>query len=210
MKFIKLMFPLGKISVVFYFIHLFLGQYLWKEYNWITTDISSLTADGAPNAELLRIFTLIYGFCFVLFTFGAVIKSFKDYGLILRIGFSIFFLMAITSAVGYNLFPLSADKNLMNFQNKMHLIVTIIVVITTMLSLYLISFGFLKRENTKTIGKITLLAAIIITISGAFNPIVLTKGWDVLGLTERIVIFTLQFYVFYLSFVFSRPNNCRF
>ena len=62
-KILKLGFPLGMASVAVYFIHVFVGQALWPEYDPITMDISSLTAEGAPNAGLLRVFTSIYGTC---------------------------------------------------------------------------------------------------------------------------------------------------
>ena len=99
MKYSDKLVPLGMISVLLYFTHVFLGQMLWKEYNPITTDISSLTAEGAPYANLLRVFTLFYGICFVLFAVGLVIKSFKKYHLITKIGYIIFLLMAIVSVI---------------------------------------------------------------------------------------------------------------
>lgn len=42
------LFPLGMVGVLFYLAHTITGRILWKGYNPITTDISSLTADGAP------------------------------------------------------------------------------------------------------------------------------------------------------------------
>ncbi len=58
-KFESLTMPLGMIGVIFYLLHTLLGQLLWPDYNPITTDISSLTAVGAPNRTLLLIFTTI-------------------------------------------------------------------------------------------------------------------------------------------------------
>lgn len=109
--------PLGMLGVVFYFTHVICGQLLWKAYNPVTTDISSLTADGAPNTELLRMFTLIYAVCTVLFSSGMVIQAFKKYHMLLKIGFLFFLAMELTSAVGYNLFPLTANETQLNFQN---------------------------------------------------------------------------------------------
>lgn len=53
--------PFGMIGAIFYMLHAILGQLLWSEYNPITMDISSLTAVGAPNRDLLMIFSSIYG-----------------------------------------------------------------------------------------------------------------------------------------------------
>ncbi len=171
MKFVKWLMPLGMISAVVYIIHVFLGQMLWKEYNPITTDISSLTAVGAPNAGLLRIFTTIYGVCFLLFATGMVIRAWREYHTLTKIGYTIFFMMAMTTVVGYNLFPLTGDKTVMNFQNLMHIIVTVVVVFTTIFSVFFIAFGYLRQENFKSLGTICLIAAVLITVFGAFNPV---------------------------------------
>ncbi len=199
--------PLGMISAIAYFAHVFVGQILWEGYNPITTDISSLTAVGAPNKELLNIFTTIYGICFLLFIIGMVAKAFKEYHLITRIGYVIFLVMAITTVVGYRLFPLTGDKTVMNFQNTMHIVVTVIVVFTTISSFFFIGFGYLKKEKLKPLGIICLIMAVFLTLCGALNPIGMAQEWNILGLTERLVIFPLQAFVFFLSFIYTSSNK---
>lgn len=203
MKLLKWLMPLGMISAIVYFTHVLLGQWLWQDYNPLTMDISSLTAAGAPNADLLRIFTLIYGLCFLLFAGGMVIKSFKEYHRLTRIGYLIFMIMALASVIGYSLFPLSGDKTNMSFQNMMHIIVTVIVVFTTIFSFYFIAFGYLRQENLRSLGAICLTAAVLITVFGLSNPIGMAMQLNILGLTERLVIFTLQAFVFFLSFIYT-------
>lgn len=195
------------ISAVVYFFHVFLGQLLWKEYNPLTMDISSLTAVGAPDADLLRIFTMIYGICFLLFAAGMMIKAFREYHWLTKIGYIIFFIMATASVVGYSLFPLSGDKTVMSFQNMMHIVVTVIVVFTTIFSFFFIAFGYLRKENLKTLGVICLISAVLITVFGVFNPIGMALQLNILGLTERLVIFTLQIFVFFLSFIYTSNNK---
>lgn len=207
MKLIKCLMPLGMVSVVAYFIHVFLGQILWPEYNPITMDISSLTATGAPNAGLLNVFTTIYGVLFLLFVVGMVIKSFQEYHAITKVGYIIFLIMALTTVVGYRLFPLTEDKTVMNFQNTMHIVVTVIVVFTTISSFFLIGFGYLKKDGLKVLGRICIVMAILITAFGALNPIGMANIWNILGLTERMVIFPLQIFVFFLSFIYTFKNN---
>ena len=207
MKHPKLLMPLGMVSAIAYFVHVFLGQALRPEYNPITTDISSLTALGAPNAALLNVFTSIYSICFLLFVIGILTEAFKKYHAITKIGYVIFLVMAITTVVGYKLFPLTGDKTEMTFQNMMHIVVTVIVVFTTIFSFFFLSYGYLKQENLKVLGLVSLTTALLITVFGALNPIGLANEWNILGLTERLVIFTLQLFVFFLSFVYTfRPS----
>lgn len=195
------------IGVLFYFSHTILGNILWTEYNPITTDISSLTADGAPNASLLRILTLIYGICMLLFVGALIKKSFKEYNKLLRVGYIILTIMQFTSLFGYSLFPLEGDKTEMTFQNTMHIVVTVIVVFTTIASSFLIAFGYLKQNKMKSLGQFSLVIAILITIFGLFNPISMNLQLNILGLTERLVIYTIQIFIFSLSYYYTFFDN---
>lgn len=199
----KYLYPLGMVGVIFYFLHTILGNILWEEYNPITTDISSLTAQGAPNAQLLRVMGLIYGICMILMVIALVIKAFNSYRGMLKAGFIILLIMQLTSAIGYGLFPLTGDKTEMNFQNLMHIMVTVIVVFTTIASSFMIALGYLKQENMKKLGRIALVFAILITLFGMFNPISMAMQLNILGLTERLVIYTIQVFMFILSYYYT-------
>ena len=199
--------PLGMIGVVAYMIHIILGNILWHEYNPITTDISSLTADGAPNSSLLRIFTTIYGICMILFTLGMIVKSLKKYHLATRVGYTILLGMEVISLFGYSALPLVGDKTVMNFQNMMHIAVTVAVVITTISSAFTLAYGYLSQEKMKNLGKFILIMAIIITLCGMMNPISMLMKLNIMGLTERLVIYSLQILIFVLSFYYTRCDK---
>ncbi len=199
--------PLGMIGVIAYLIHTILGQILWNSYNPITTDISSLTAVGAPNRELLLIFTYIYGISMLLFLVGLIVKAFRKYHFSLKTGYIIMFIMQLVSFVGYSLFPITGDKTEMNLQNLMHIIVTVIVVFTTIASSYFLSYGYLKQKNK--LGKFILIMAIVITITGLTNPIGMGLELNILGLTERLVIYSLQFMIFVISAYYTFNKSER-
>lgn len=203
----RYLMPLGMIGVLFYFAHTILGNILWAEYNPITMDISSLTAEGAPNAELLKIFGFVYGICMVLMVAALISKAFTEYKGMLRAGYIILMVMQLTSLFGYSLFPLTGDKTEMNFQNMMHIIVTVIVVFTTIASSFLISFGYLKLQRLKKLGKVTLLMAVLIFVFGMFNPISMSLQLNILGLTERLVIYSIQALMFMLSYYYTFMEN---
>jgi hypothetical protein len=203
----KIFMSLGMVGVLIYITHTTLGRILWKEYNPITMDISSLTAEGAPNAQLLRILTVFYGICMILFIMALIKKSFSEYHSLLKAGYIVLLIMQITSVFGYNLFPISGDKTEMNFQNMMHIIVTVIVVFTTIASSFLIAFGYLKQEKMKGLGKFALVMAILITVFGVLNPISMSLKLNILGLIERLVIYTIQTFMFTLSYYYTFKEN---
>lgn len=206
-KIYKGFMSLGMIGALFYIAHTILGQILWKAYNPITTDISSLTAEGAPNRNILSIFCNVYSVCMILFLIALIKKAFNEYNFMCKIGYILLMIMQLTSTFGYSLFPLSGDKTVMNFQNFMHIIVTIIVVFTTITSSFLIALGYLKQKNTEHLGKISLIMAILITIFGAAVPISMNLKINILGLTERLEIYTIQIFMIILSYNYTFIKN---
>lgn len=205
----RLTMPMGMVGAVFYLCHTFIGQLLWPEYNPITTDISSLTAVGAPNRNLLMIFTTIYGVATIIFVIGMISNSFRKYQFTVRTGWIIFLVMNIVSIFGYSLFPLTGDKIQMTFNNLMHIAVTVIVVFTTITAGFVLAVGYIKQEKMKRLGTFILVMAIVITITGLFNPIGIANNWNILGLTERAVIYSLQLLMFVISayYTFSKAQK---
>ena len=203
----KVLMPLGMVGVVSYMFHIILGNILWSQYNPITMDISSLTAVGAPNENLLRVFTTIYGICMILFVLGMVIKSARKYHLATRVGYTVLLGMEVISLFGYAAFPLVGDKTVMNFQNIMHLAITVAVVATTIASAFILAYGYITQEKMQKLGKFILIMAIIITLCGMMNPICISMGLNIMGLTERLVIYPLQMMMFALSFYYTKYDK---
>ncbi|MBZ9571634.1 DUF998 domain-containing protein [Methanobrevibacter sp. TMH8] len=202
MDFEKFLMPFGMIATIFYFFHVFLGQIIWEGYNPITTDISTLTAVGSPNVELLSIFTFFYGLFLIFFSIGMVVKFFRGNNNLIKIGCSLLLIMSVISFIGFAFFPLSVDKTAINFQNMMHIIITGIVVVLTISYQFFIAFGFLK-DKFKALGLISLILAILTVLFGFLTPLSLSFGLNIIGLTERLVIFTILIYIFFLSMVYT-------
>lgn len=208
-KFERIAIPLGMVGILFYLMHTILGRILWAGYNPVTMDISSLTAEGAPNAGLLRVLTTIYGLLMIVFSVGMVLKAFRKFGGLVRAGSVTLLVMEVVSMFGYMLFPLSGDKTVLTFGNLMHIIVTALVVLTTIACGFLLAAGFLKREKLTGLGRFTLVMAIVITLTGMTTPIGMASGWNLLGVTERLSIYSLQTMLFVLSayFTFSKAEG---
>lgn len=203
----RFLMPLGMVGVIFYLAHTILGNILWSEYNPITMDISSLTADGAPNQSILRVFTMIYGICMVLFILGMIIKSDRKYHLGTRTGYVVLLGMEVISLFGYTAFPLIGDNTVMNFQNMMHMAVKVVVVVTTIVSGFTLAYGYLVQEKIKNLGKFILIMAIIITLCGMINLISMVIGLNILELTEILVTYSLHTLIFVLSFYYTKCDK---
>jgi hypothetical protein len=189
----------GAFSAVVYLAHVVLGGILWPEYSHIVNTISELTADGAPNAPLLRVFTTVYGVLAVVFAVSLLL-AFRALKVrkAAKIGAILLIIMEVASLVGYGLFPLS-DSTEMNVQNIGHIAVTVIVVLTTVTCGFFIGAGLLKTESCKKLGVFMLICASVMVAAGLMSPVTLATGWPVAGLVERFNIFTLQLWIFVLS-----------
>ncbi len=139
---VKLIPLLGISSVIFYFLHVILGEIFYEGYNPLAQAISDLTASNSPSRNIARIFSTFYGICAVSFSIGLFAYLRNKINKVVTVSLFIFCIMNIISFFGYTFFPLSEPGYANTFQDKMHMIVTVSVVVLTIASLVLYSVGF--------------------------------------------------------------------
>lgn len=195
----------GAASAAVYMVHVIMGGLLWDGYSHVRQTISELTGNGAPDAEMLRAFTIGYGILAVIFSV-VVYVLFRKYQVhkIAQFGAVLLLVMHTASLIGYSLFPLEQGGEVLTFGNFMHLATTAIVVIATVGALFAIGYGLWLTKNFRGIGLYTLLSAIVIVLAGVATPIVLNNELPYAGLVERVIIFTLQLWVLVLSLYLYR------
>lgn len=201
----------GIAGAAFYTLHVVLGGLLWQGYNHLTQTISELTGKGAPNAELLRVFTTVYGVLMIAFSVTMLVNfaALKVNRLAVT-GAVLVVIMETVSLIGYGLFPLDQSETVNNLQNMMHIVVTAVVVLCTIGSGYFTGIGLLKTRGMKGMGIFVIVCSVIITVFGAFTPIAMANNLPFAGLTERINIFTLQIWLSVLSvFLFVRTGKSK-
>jgi len=105
--------------------------------------------------------------------------------------------MTFVSFFGYMFFPLSQAGFAGTFNDKMHLVVTILVVLFTIVSLILFFIGFLKTSNFKYLGIISIctFAALLIGVM-LINK--LPKIY--FGIAERVNVYSIKIFTGILSF----------
>ena len=153
---------------------------------------------------MFRVSTTIYGICMILFMLGMVIKSSRKYHLATRVGYTVLLGMEVIYLFGYASFPIVADDTVMNFQNVMHLAITVSVVVTTITSAFILAYGYITQEKMQKLGKFILIMAIIITLCGVINAICISMVLNIMGLTEKLVVYLLHMMIFVLSFYYTK------
>jgi hypothetical membrane protein len=104
--------------------------------------------------------------------------------------------MAAVSFFGYAFFPLSDSGYAGSVQDRMHILVTVLVVVFTIFSLLLFCIGFFRTEKYKSIGIISLCAFIFLA-AGAVLVNIVPKEY--FGVAERVNIYTVIIYTCILS-----------
>ncbi|OFX85139.1 MAG: hypothetical protein A2W99_07035 [Bacteroidetes bacterium GWF2_33_16] len=195
----KILLFSGIMAVIIYVLHVVIGGFLWKGYSHLHQPISDLTATGAPNKALLMIFTMIYGVLAIVFAVSFTIFESKKYHKFVFWGGVLFILLHIIS-VSYGFFPQDLPGATATYLGKMHIVVTAFIVPFTILTPFLIGFGFIKEPNWKTFGVYSIITGILILFFGGASGIFFAQKWPYFGLIERLNIGILQVWTFCFSY----------
>jgi len=193
---VKLIPLLGILSVILYFLHVILGEIFYEGYNPLAQAISDLTASNSPSKNIARLFSTLYGICAVTFSAGFFAYLKNKINKVLTVSSFIFCIMNTISFLGYTFFPLSESGYANTFQDKMHLIVTVSVVLLTIVSLVLFSIGFFRAKVHKWLGVIS-ICTLLVLMAGAMLINVMPKEY--FGVAERINIYSIVIYTGILS-----------
>ena len=193
---IKTLSLFGITGAVFYFAHVIFGRLFYKGYNPFSQAISDLTADNSPSKKIASAFSFLYGLFTVIFSISFYIYFKDDINKIVTLGSLFFCVMTLVSFFGYMFFPLSQAGFAGTFKDKMHLVVTALVVVFTIVSLILFSIGFLKTGNYKYLGIISIctFAALLIGV------ILINKlPKEYFGIAERVNVYSIVIFTGILS-----------
>ncbi len=193
---VKLIPLLGILSVIFYFLHVILGEIFYEGYNPLAQAISDLTASNSPSKNIARLFSTLYGICTVCFSIGFFVYLKNKINKALTVSSFVFCVMNTISFLGYTFFPLSESGYAGAFQDKMHLVVTVLVVLLTIISLVLFSIGFFKAKEHKWLTVIS-ICTLLVLMTGAMLINILPKAY--FGVAERINVYSIIIYTGILS-----------
>jgi hypothetical membrane protein len=195
-KIAKIIPLLGIFSIILYFLHIVLGEIFYEGYNPLAQAVSDLTASNSPSKNIARLFSLLYGICALSFSIGFFIYLGHKINKIVTVSSFIFCIMNIVSFFGYTFFPLSESGYADTFQDKMHVVVTVLVVLFTVVSLVLFSIGFFRTKEQKWLGIIS-ICTLLILMAGAMSINIVPKEY--FGIAERINVYAIIVYTGILS-----------
>ena len=176
----------GIISLLSYTAMVVFSPLAYPGYDWLSMAVSDLSAVGAPSAALAERLNALFGPCAVVSVMAVCVGSAGCRSKLLRTGIGFFAAMEWITVVGYKMFPWVQNESAASFQNMMHILVTILVVVFSIVSLVLIAIGS-RKEPLPSIGNWS-IGCFTAMMLGALGTGILPKS--VFGLFERLSTFS--------------------
>ena len=177
---------LGVVSFLSYTAAVVFAPLAYPGYNWLAQAVSDLSAANAPSPALWNQLSALYNVCEVVCVTVVCIGIQGQKTKLLRSGIYLFAIMEWISAVGYRMFPLSSSGYAGAFQDVMHMVVTALVVLLSIVSLTVIIVAEIKSKNCRSYGVCAAVALAMMLVGAMGMKIVPAEYF---GVVERFSVF---------------------
>ena len=178
---------LGVVSFLSYTAAVVFAPLTYPEYNWMAQAVSHLSAAAnAPSLALWNQLSALYNVCEVVCVTVVCIGIQGRKTKLLRSGIYLFAVMEWISAVGYRMFPLSDSGYAGAFQDVMHMAVTALVVLLSIVSLVIIIVAGAKSKSCRSYG-VCAAVALAMMLVGAMGMKIVPASY--FGVVERFSVF---------------------
>lgn len=160
-------------------------------YDWMAQAVSDLSASNAPSLRLWNQLSCIYNVCTLVCAMMVCVGIQGRKTKLLRVGIYLFTLMEWVSAVGFGMFPLSDSGYAGTFQDQMHILSTVVVVLLSIVSLILIIIAGVKDKGCRSYGIFAGIALLMMMV-GALGMNIVPKEY--FGVVERFSVFAATGY----------------
>ena len=177
---------LGVVSFLSYTAAVVFAPLAYPGYNWMAQAVSDLSAANAPSLALWNQLSALYNVCEVVCVTVVCIGIQGRKTKLLRSGIYLFAVMEWISAVGYRMFPLSSSGYAEAFQDVMHMAVTALVVLLSIVSLVIIIVAGAKSKSCRSYG-VCAAVALAMMLVGAMGMKIVPAAY--FGVVERFSVF---------------------
>lgn len=177
---------LGIVSFLSYTAAVVFAPLAYPGYNWMAQAVSDLSAANAPSLALWNQLSALYNACEVVCVTVVCIGIQGQKTKLLRTGIYLFAVMEWISAVGYRMFSLSDSGYAGAFQDVMHMVVTALVVLLSIVSLTVIIAAGVKNKNCRSYGVCAGVALGMMLVGAMGMKIVPAEYF---GVVERFSVF---------------------
>lgn len=177
---------LGIVALLSYTVAVVFSPLDYLGYNWMAQAVSDLSASNAPSLGLWNQLSSLYNICTLICAMMVCAGIQGKGSRLLRSGIYLFTAMEWISAVGFSMFPLSDSGYAGTFQDKMHILSTILVVLLSIVSLVMLIIAGTKRKEYRSFGVFAGIALGMMLV-GALGMNIVPKEY--FGVVERFSVF---------------------
>ena len=177
---------LGVVSFLSYMSAVVFAPLAYPGYDRMAQAVSDLSAANAPSLMLWNQLSALYNVCEVVCATVVCIGIRGQKTRLLRTGIYLFAVMEWISAVGYRMFPLGDSGYAGAFQDVMHMAVTALVVLLSVVSLIVIIAAGVKDRSWRSYGVCAAVALAMMLVGAMGMKIVPAEYF---GVVERFSVF---------------------
>ena len=177
---------LGVVSFLSYTAAVVFAPLAYPGYNWMAQTVSDLSAANAPSLALWNQLSALYNACEVVCATVVCIGIQGQKTKLLRSGIYLFAVMEWISAVGYRMFPLSSSGYAGAFRDVMHMVVTALVVLLSIVSLTVIIVAGVQNRGCRSYAVCAAVALAMMLVGAMGMKIVPAEYF---GVVERFSVF---------------------
>lgn len=177
---------LGIVALLSYTAAVVFSPLAYPGYNWRAQAVSDLSATNAPSLRLWNQLSSLYNICTLICAMMVCAGIQGKGSRLLRTGIYLFTAMEWISAVGFSVFSLSDSGYAGTFQDKMHILSTILVVLLSIVSLVILIIAGVKRKEYRSFGVFAGIALGMMLV-GALGMNIVPKEY--FGVVERFSVF---------------------
>ena len=163
-----------------------LAPLAYPGYDWMAQAVSDLSAADAPSLALWNQLSALYNACEVTCVTVVCIGIQGQKTRLLRTGIYLFAIMEWISAAGYRMFPLSSSGYAGAFQDVMHMVVTALVVLLSIVSLSVIIAAGVRDRSCRSYGMCAASALCMMLVGAIGMKLVPAQAF---GVVERFSVF---------------------
>ena len=177
---------LGAVSLLSYAAAVVFSPLAYPGYDPLAQAVSDLSAASAPSLALWNRLSSLYNVCEVMCVMMVCVGIAGVGTRLLRAGIYTFAAMEWISAVGYRSFPLSDSGYAGTLQDVMHMVVTALVVVLSIVSLTLVIIAGARDAGCRSYG-ICAAVALCMMLVGALGMKLVPAAY--FGVVERFSVF---------------------
>ncbi len=205
----ELLYYAGFGAGIMYLVGDLVGGLITPDYSYIKNAVSELIQSGAERRLFLSSFLFLHALMIILFSVGVLAEHPYDLSKPIFVGGILLLSVGTSHALSSSIFPQDPVGAESTFPGVMHLILVGITVVSIIVLMPLLGVGVDRLYGWRHFLMFTILCLVVILISGVSSPIVISKGIELMGLTERITGYTFYVWMFVLAYLLINEQSAQ-